>query len=106
MLQRVDLLLRNLLAATEFGILRLLQVGQELLLGLSALKGTVLFGVHTQFEEFLVVGTVLPAVLVHLLAETVEGVVEQRVRIDIGKLAVLLLGQFHEHRIDGAGNLS
>ena len=34
------------LAAAQLGILRLLQVGQELLLGLSALEGAILFGVH------------------------------------------------------------
>ena len=106
MLDGVDLFLRHLLATTQLSVLCLLQVCQELLLGLSALKGTILLWVHTQLEEFLVVLTVVPAVLVHLLAEVVESVLQQRMGIDIGKLAILLLGQFHQLGIDGSRNLS
>ena len=107
MLQGIDFLLRNLACTTtQLSILRLLDVGQQLFLGLSALERTVLLGVHGQFEEFLVVLSIVPAILVHLLAETVEGVGDERVRVNVGKLAFLLLSQFDEFGSDGAGDLS
>ena len=106
MLQGIDLLLRDLLAATQFSVLCLLEVSKELLLGLTTLEGTILLRVHAQFEEFLIVLSVVPAVLVHLLAEVGQSVLQQGVSIDISKLTVLLLGQFHQFGIDGARNLS
>ena len=62
---------------TELGILCLLKVSQEVLLCLSALVVAILLWVHSELEEFLVVLTVIPTVLVHLLLEVVEGVGEQ-----------------------------
>ena len=61
---------------------------------------------HGQLKEFLVVLTVFPSVLVHFLAEAVEGVVEQRVGVGIGELASLLGGEVHKLLIDGAWYLS
>ena len=106
MLQGIDLLLRDLLAATQFSVLCLLEVSKELLLGLTTLEGAILLGVHAQFEEFLIVLSVVPAVLVHLLAEVGQSILQQGVGIDISKLTVLLLGQFHQFGIDGARDLS
>ena len=72
MLDSVDLFLRNLLTTTQLGILSLLDISQQLLLSLTALEWTVLLGVHSQLEQLLVVLSVIPTVLVHLLAEGIE----------------------------------
>ena len=61
---------------------------------------------HSQLEEFLIVGTILPTVLIHLLAEAVEGILEEGVRISIRKLEIFLLSQFDELRSDGARHLT
>ena len=91
---------------TELGILCLLKVGKEVLLCLSALVVAILLWVHSELEEFLVVLTVIPTVLVHLLLEVVEGVGEQCVRIYVGKLAALLLGELYEFWVDSSRNLT
>ena len=78
------------------GVLGLLQVGQEVLLGLSALIVAVLLGVHSQLEELFVILAVIPAILVHLLAEFGQLVLQQRVRVNGGELASLLFGQLYE----------
>ena len=57
---------------------------------------------HSQLPQLFVVLTVLPSVLVHLLAEIVEGIGIEGVWIGIGELATLFLGQFNQFR----GNLS
>ena len=93
MLDGVDLLLRDFLATAQLGVLSLLDVGQKVLLGLTALEGAILLGVHGQLEEFLVVLSIVPSVLVHLLAESVEGILQECMGIDIGKLQVLLGSQ-------------
>ena len=90
----------------ELGILCLLQVGEEVLLCLAALVVAVLLGVHGELEEFLVILSVVPAVLVHLLLEVVEGVGEQCVGVHVGELAALLLGKLHQLWVDGSGNLA
>ena len=91
---------------TELGILCLLKVGQEVLLCLSALVVAILLWVHSELEEFLVVLTVIPTVLVHLLLEVVESVGEQCVCINICKLAALLLGELYEFWVDSSRNLT
>ena len=61
---------------------------------------------HGQLKEFLVVLTVFPSVLVHFLAEAVEGVVEQGVWVCIGELASLLGGEIYKFLVDGAWYLT
>ena len=92
--------------AAHLGILGGLQVCQEVFLGLSALIVAILLGVHGQLKQLFVVLTIFPAVLVHLLAEVVERVGQQRVRVCICKFATLLLGQRHQFGIDGTGYLA
>ena len=99
-------LLRLHRRASQLGVLRLLDVGQKLFLGLTALERTILLGVHSQLEQFFVVLSVVPAILVHLLLEAFEGVGNEGVRVGIGKLAALLLGQLDEFGIDLAGHLA
>ena len=95
MLQRVNLFFGDL-AASKFGILGFLQVSKELLLCLSALEGTILLWVHGQLEEFFVVLSIVPTVLVHFLLEVVECVLQECMWICIGKLAFLFLGELHK----------
>ena len=81
---------------TELCVLRLLQVGKEVFLSLSALVVAILLGVHGEFEEFLVVLAAIPTVVSHFLSESVEGIGYERVRVVVGKLSLLLLCQFDE----------
>ncbi len=98
MLESSSLLRRNL--GTELSILSLLKVSEEVLLSLAALVVTILLRMHGEFEEFLIVLTIIPTILVHLLAEVVESRFKQRVRIDIRELTALLLGKFLQFRSD------
>ena len=97
---------RTDLRTTQLGVLGLLDVSQQLLLSLTTLERTVLLGVHSQLEEFFVVLTVIPAVLIHLLLEAVKSIGDEGVRISIGEFTVLLLGQFYELFSDGARHLT
>ena len=92
--------------AAELGILCLLEVSQEVLLSLTALVIAILLWVHGELEEFLIVLTILPTVLVHLLLEVVECISKQCVGINICKLTTLLLGKLYEFRINLPRNLT
>ena len=92
--------------ATELGVLRLLDVGQQVLLRLSALVVAILLGVHGELPQLLVVGTVLPAVLVHLLTEVVEGIGVERARVVGDEFAALCLGEFHNLWSQRTGHLA
>ena len=92
--------------AAELGILCLLEVSQEVLLCLTALEVAILLWVHSEFEELLIVLTILPTVLVHLLLEVIECVAEQCVSIYICKLTTLLLGKLYEFWINLSRNLT
>ena len=91
---------------TQLGILSLLDVSEQLLLSLTALEGTILLGVHSQLEEFLVVLSVVPAILIHLLLEAIKRIGDKGMWIGIGKLTTLLLSQFDEFRSDSARHLA
>ena len=100
---------RNLLRcerATKLSILSLLKVSKEVFLSLTALIVAILLWVHSEFEEFFVVLTILPTILVHLLLEVVESVREQCVSINVGEFATLLLSKLYELRIDSSRNLT
>ena len=92
--------------AAHFGILSLLQVGQEVLLCLSALIIAVLFGVHSQFKQFFVVLSILPTVLVHLLLKLIQAVWQQRMWVGIGKFESFFLGQSHQFGCDCSRNFA
>ena len=81
---------------TKFSVLRLLQVGKEVLLCLSVLVVAILLRVHGQFKEFLVILTAVPTIVSHFLAESVECIGDKRMRVVVGKLSFLLLCQFDE----------
>ena len=81
---------------TKFSVLRLLQVGKEVLLCLSVLVVAILLRVHGQFKEFLVILTAVPTIVSHFLAESVERIGDKRMRVVVGKLSFLLLCQFDE----------
>ena len=99
-------LFRLHLRTTQLGILGLLDVGQQLPLGLTALERTVLLGVHSQFEQLFVVLTVVPTVFVHFLLEAFKRIGNEGVRIGIRKFAALLLGQFDEFGSNRARHLT
>ena len=61
---------------------------------------------HGQLEEFLIVLTVVPSVLVHFLAEVVECVGKQGVRVGIGELEAFLLGKIFQLLADFSGHTS
>ena len=67
MLVSAELLGRKI--GAELGVLELLEVSEEVLLSLTALIVAILLRVHGKLEELFVVLTILPSVLVHLLAE-------------------------------------
>ena len=90
----------------EFGILCFLQIGKEILLCHTALIDTILFGMHSQFKEFLIVLTALPTIVFHLLAESIKCIVKQCMWIDIGKFAFLLDSEFFQFGCDLSRNLS
>ena len=96
MLQSIDLLLRDLLAATELSVLSLLDVSEQLFLGLTATERTVLLRMHSQLEELFVVLSIVPAILVHLLLEAFKGIGDKCMWVSLSKLALLLLCQFDE----------
>ena len=81
-------------------VLGSLEIGEEILLGLSALVVAILLGVHGQLKQFFLVLAAVPSVVGHLLAEVVQGVGEQRVRVGLGKLKALLGSDLLQHRID------
>ena len=97
MLERCELLGGKL--RTQSGILRLLQVDQEVLLGLSALVVAILLRVHGQFKQFFIVLSAIPSVVGHLLAERIKRIGYERVRVGIGKLTFLLGSQLTEQRV-------
>ena len=61
---------------------------------------------HGEFEEFFVVLTEIPTVLLHFLAELVELVGEVRLWVLCLKLTTLFLGHLHELRRNGARQLT
>ena len=91
---------------TQFGILGLLDVCQQLLLSLSTLERAILLGVHSQLEQLFVVLTVVPTILVHLLLEALEGIGDEGMGVVSGELTLLLLSQLDELGIDGARHLA
>jgi len=103
-LEGCKLLSRDL--AAHLGILGLLQVGQHILLGLSALVVAVLLGMHGKLEELLIVLAIVPSVLVHLLLEVVQSGLQQGMRIDVGKLIAFLFGQLLQLGSDLAWHLT
>ena len=67
MLVSAELLGRKI--GAELGVLELLEVSEEVLLSLTALIVAILLRMHGKLKELFVVLTILPSVLVHLLAE-------------------------------------
>ena len=61
---------------------------------------------HSQFEELFVVLSVVPSVLVHLLAELVERIGIEGVRVGVGELLALFLGESHQLGSYRAGHLA
>ena len=80
--------------STKLSVLSLLKVGKHILLSLTTLEVTILLWVHSKFEEFLVVLSIFPTVLVHLLLEVFESVRQQGMRINLSKLKALLSCKF------------
>ena len=83
-----------------------LQVVLEALLGGAALVVAVLRRVHGQLEEFLVVGTEFPAVLLHLLAVVVHIVRIEGLDVAFEEFEALLGGEFLDFRSDRSGQLA
>ena len=83
-----------------------LQVGEEALLGNAALVVAVLAFVHGKFEEFFVVFTTFPAVLLHLLDEAWQVVGIVRLRVGVGELKAFLFGEFDDFGCHGAGQFA
>ena len=65
---------------------------------LATSERTILLRMHSQFEEFFVVLSILPAILIHFLLEAFKCIGNEGVRICIGKLTLLRLGQFDKFR--------
>ena len=90
----------------HFLFLRGLQVVEEALLGDAALVVAVLAFVHGKLEEFFVVLTAFPSVLLHLLDEAWQVVGVVRLRVGVGELKAFLFGEFDDFGCHGAGQFA
>ena len=104
-LQFLHIFVRETLAQ-QGRFLGTLQVGLETFAGHARLIVAILAVVHSQLEQFFFVFAHVPAVLFHLLAVLVQLVGIVRLWIGIGKLVVVLPGQFHDFRIQLARQTS
>ena len=94
MLERLGLFQTH--AAGILLVLGGLQVGEEALLGGTALVVAILRLVHSKLKEFFVVFSAVPTILFHFFDEARQFVGIITLRVGIRKLKALLLGQFYD----------